>query len=437
MKKKLVPIVLGACVAVSLVMWILKPIPNGHGYEYGFQLSAALLALWSLYAAGPRLIFKKGILVFVMLCGLGLGLRSLMTTKPDPEIVRAYGSVFETLDSGKNPYTAGTIFHLTESHEPAFGNFNYPPLEIWPYYLASRIAGTWNLTVLTITLLLIQALSCFILIRMFPRIRLVYLLPFLSVFLLGEVKTNPAMTLLLTALILFFVKRESEKPRPMHRYIIAVLFGLGLLTKFMIIPLIAAYYWNQFNPRNLRSLVRIGVDVSIALATCALFMMPFGVAAVIKSTILFNLVLKDRAVLTTFFPNVLSGLFSWLGLSGLYSVAAVAALGVSVLIAPRLGRFTAMLTAAFTFLLVAPTPEPQFVPLMLFFVVAARCTISEEQGHLIPGVWKELPSERAAAAPSGFRARRWWSPEPRSGAGANQPGRPGLWARIRTRIQQD
>lgn len=435
MKKKIVPIVLGTCVAISLMMWILKPIPRGHGYEYAVQLSVALLALWSLYAAGPRLIFKKGVLVFVLLCGLGLGLQNLITTRSDPEIVRAYGTVFEALDSGKNPYTTGTIFHLTESHDPALGNFNYPPLEIWPYYLAFRIAGTWNLTVLTITLLLIQALSCFVLIRMFPRIRLVYLLPFLSVFLLGEVKTNPAMTMLLTALILWVVKRESERPRPIHRYLIAVLFGLGLLTKFMIIPLMAAYYWNQFNPRNLRSLVRIGVDVSMALATCVVFMMPFGVAAVFKNTILFNLILKDRAVLTTFFPNVLSGLFSWLGLSGLYSVAAVAALGGSVLIAPRLGRFSAMLAAAFTFLLVAPTPEPQFVPLMLFFVVAARCMISEEQGQVIPGVWRELPPDRAAAAPSGFRVRRWSSPEPNSAGGANPPGRTGLRARIRTHTQ--
>jgi hypothetical protein len=81
----------------------------------------------------------------------------------------------------------------------------------------------------------------------------------------------------------------------------------------------------------------------------------------------------------------------------LYSAAAVAALGVSVLIAPRLGRFPAMLTAAFTFLLVAPTPEPQFVPLVLFLVIAARCMISEEKGQVMPGVWKESPPERTPA----------------------------------------
>ena len=56
-----------------------------------------------------------------------------------------------------------------------------------------------------------------------------------------------------------------------------------------------------------------------------------------------------------------------------------------------------MLTAAFTFLLVAPTPEPQFVPLVLFLVIAARCMISEEKGQVMPGVWKESPPERTPA----------------------------------------
>jgi len=411
MIKKLAPVALISCVCFSLLLWILKPIPNGYGYEYAVQLSLALLALWALYAAGPRLIFKKGVLVLVLIFGLGLGLKNLITIRSDPEIVRAYGTVFEALDSGRNPYNVGTIYHLTESHEPAFGNFNYPPLEIWPYYLASRIAGTWNITVLTITILLIQALSCLILVRMFPRIRLIYLLPFLPMFLLGEVKTNPAMTLLLTALILWFVKKEAEKPRGIYRYLIAVLFGLGLLTKFLIIPIMAAYYWQKFDPKRLRSLIDIAVGVGIAAATAMLMMVPFGVTAVFKNTILFNLILTDRAVLTTFFPNVLSGLFSWLGLSGLYPVAAVAALGASVLAAPALGRFTAILTAAFTFLLVAPTPEPQFVPLMLFLVVAARCMVMEERGGVLPGIWRDPSPAQAAAESSGFPARRWWTRE--------------------------
>jgi hypothetical protein len=101
-------------------------------------------------------------------------------------------------------------------------------------------------------------------------------------------------------------------------------------------------------------------------------MAPFGVMAVLKNTLLFNLILKDRAALTTFYPNIISGPFAWLGLQDLYSVAAVVVLGLAVLAAPRLGLFPAMLAAAYVFLIVAPTPEPQFLPVLLFLVVVAR-----------------------------------------------------------------
>jgi hypothetical protein len=369
------PLVLGAlvaCLTVSLALLVLKPVPGGLHYEYAVLLALAMTAIWLLYAASTRTFFKTGVLVFVGLCGLSLGIVNLSVLDPSSEIVLTYRTVFDTLESGKNPYTAGTIFHTIESSGPVPGNFNYPPLEIYPYYLAYRIAGTWNLTVLTVTILFIQALCCLILLRMFPGIRPVYLLPFLPVILLGEVKTNVALTLLLTALILWMIKRDLEAPRSLHRYLIAVLFGLGLMTKFMVLPLMAAYYWHRFDPKDLRSLGRIAVDVSIAVATSVLVMAPFGVMAVLKNTLLFNLILKDRAALTTFYPNIISGPFAWLGLQDLYSVAAVVVLGLAVLAAPRLGLFPAMLAAAYVFLIVAPTPEPQFLPVLLFLVVVAR-----------------------------------------------------------------
>jgi len=391
MKKYFAPVGLISCVVISLVMWILKPIPNGYHYEYAFMLSVDLTAIWLLYRASPRTFFKPAVLAFIMLCGLGLGFTNLSAVKPKAEIVRYYQTVFDALENGKNPYTAGTIFHITESNRPVAGNFNYPPLEIYPYYLASRIAGTWNITVLTITILLLQAFCCLVLVLMFPRIRLIYLLPFFPILLMGEVKTGPAMTLLLTALTVLAIKKNREKPRRILRYLIAVLFGLGLMTKFLVIPLMAAYYWHKFDAKRLRSLIDIAVDVSIALATAVLVMAPFGVANVFKNTILFNLVLKDRAVLATFFPNVLSGPLTWLGLQGLYAIAAIAILAMAILAAPKLNLFAAMLTAAYVFLFVAATPEPQFVPLLLFLVLAVRCMAVEERG-VFPQVLKQPPT---------------------------------------------
>ncbi len=367
------------CAAISVVMLVLKPVPGGQHYEYAVLLSLALVAIGLLYGASRRTFFSKGVLGSVMLCGLVLGVVNFSVLPSRTEVVQTYRTVFDALESGKNPYTAGTIHHEIEGAGTVYGNFNYPPLELYPYYLAYRVAGTWNITVLTATSLIIQALCCLILFRMFPRVRPAYLLPFVPMILLGELKTTVAMTLLMTALVLWMIKWNSERPREIHGPVIAILFGLGLTAKFMILPLMAAYYWHHFDPKDLRSLAGIVVDVFVSLATAVLVMAPFGVVNVLKNTLLFNVVLEDRAALTTFYPNVLSGPLAWLGLQAYYPIAAVAILGLAVLAAPKLSPFTAMVTATCAFLIVAPTPEPQFLPPLLFLVAVARLMAVEGQ----------------------------------------------------------
>jgi hypothetical protein len=391
MKRYLVPAALLGCVAISIVMAILKPIPHAHLYGLSIKLSLALAFIWMLYAAKADWLFKRSVLAVVLLAGLALGVTNLKAVRSNSEIVRVYGSVFKTIDSGRNPYTSGSIIHLGEQGQPVYGNFNYPPMEIYPYYLAYRTSGTWNAAVLTTTMLLLHALCCLIFLRMFPEIRPTYLIPYFLLFLLGEIRTNPSMTFLVTALTLWLILEDRKKPRKARRYLIAVLFGVGLATKFLIIPLMAAYYWHQFDPKKIRSLGPIVRDGAIALATAVLVMAPFGLVAVFKNTILFNLVLKDRAALTTFYPNALSGPASWLGLGGLYPFAALAILGLSILAAPMLSLFSAMLAASYTFLLVAPTPESQFLPIILFLVLTARCETIEEGGPVPSRVWKRLP----------------------------------------------
>ena len=372
--------------AVSLVMLALEPVPGGRHYEYAVLLAAALTAIALLFMARPATFFRREVLAFVMLSGLALGVVNLSVLKPDSEIVLTYRTVFDALENGRNPYTAGTIFHDIEGSGPVLGNFNYPPLEIYPYYLAYRIAGTWNLTVLTVTMIAIQALCCAILFLMFPAVSPWRFVPFLPLILLGEIKTTAAVTLLLTALILWVIKKNGEAPRAAYGYLIAILFGLGLAAKFLMIPLMAAYYWRRFDAKDLRSLAGIAVDSGIAAATAIIVMAPFGPVAVLKNTLLFNLVLEDRAALTTFYPNVLSGPLAWLGLQSVYPVAAVAILTLAILAAPKLGVLAAMLTSAVVFLLVAPTPEPQFIPALFFLVVVAQFTALEGRGQGTGGV---------------------------------------------------
>jgi len=171
-----------------------------------------------------------------------------------------------------------------------------------------------------------------------------------------------------------------------------------LMTKFLIAPIMAAYYWNKFEAKRLRSLIDIAVDSGIAMATAVLIMAPYGVVNVFKSTILFNLILTSRDTMTTFFPNVISGFFGWIGASGLYPVIALALLVLSVLAAPKLRPFSAMLAAAFTFLLVAPIPRSQFIPIVLYLAVAGIYANAEKSGTLPPDVLRPAPPAAAHLA---------------------------------------
>jgi hypothetical protein len=129
--------------------------------------------------------------------------------------------------------------------------------------------------------------------------------------------------------------------------------------------------------------------VAIALAVAALIMAPYGVAAVLKETILFNLVLKDRAAMTTFFPNVLSGPMTWAGVGELYPVAALVLLAASVLAASSLSLVSAMMAAAYTFLFVAATPEPQYLPVMLYLALFG---VFLELGKTDAGILRRPPA---------------------------------------------
>jgi hypothetical protein len=380
-------LVLGAflfCLLFSLLMVVVQPLDHGHFHGMAFKLSAFLAGVWYVYRFQTGLVFTKGMRIFALLVALGFGIGGFIALNPDAEIVHTYESVFQALRSGQNPYTSGTIFHRKEFDQPVLEDFNYPPLEIYPYDLLSRAAGTWNIWILTLFKTALYALAGLLFLMTFPGIKKKYLLAFVPLFMFLEVQQNPALALLFTALVLLAVEKGGERPGLGSRCLVAVLFGIGLMTKFLIIPLMAAYYWHRFDPKRLRSLLEIAAEAGLALGTAVLIMVPFGVAAVFKETVLFNLVLKQRALYTAYYPNVVSGLFSWIGLEKLYPFVAVGIFGLSVLVAPRLRLHSAMLASAMTFLLVAPTPRSQFAPLIVYLALVGMIAGLRGKGAIPP-----------------------------------------------------
>jgi len=366
-RKHLAPAGLALCLLISALMFILEPVPHGHRYDIALKLTLALSAFWVLAEVKPAWTTQKGVLILACLAGLGLGIGE--SSVNNSEVVQVYDSVFSTIRDGRNPYTAGMIYHKAEFQKTVYGNFNYPPMEIHPYHLAATLAGAWNGTVMTSVFIVLHLLVCLVFLATFPEVKRRYLVPFFPLFLFSEIVTTSAMTFLMTALILFVVKRDQAEPRPGYRVLIAVLFGVGLMTKFLIIPLMAAYYGRAIDWKRPATILRTVPDVAIALAVAGLIMAPYGVAAVLKETILFNLVLKDRAAMTTFYPNVLSGPMTWAGFGDLYPIAAMGLLVAAVLVASKLELVPAMMAVTYTFLFVAATPEPQYIPVMLYLAL--------------------------------------------------------------------
>lgn len=378
---------LSCCMAIAVAMALCRPFANGYNYHLSVIMSLELSVIWYTTQVKPAWLLRRAAPAVILLLGLLVAAAGFATFNPDREVIHTYRSVFAAIDIGQNPYTCGTIVHFVRvagREKTIPGNFNYPPMELYPYDLAQRIAGGWNATVLLIAMLLIHALCCLILLCTFPEAPWTHLWPFFPLLILAEFQTTVSMTLLIVALLLWAIRRHYERPRWQIRLLIAVLFGIGLACKFLVIPLMAAYYWNRFDSRRLRSLAEIARDAAIALATAVLIMARFGVREVLKSTILFNLILHDRALQTTFFPNVLSGPCQWLHAGALYPFAALGILALTVLLAPRLSLLPAMMTAAYAFLFVAPTPEPQFFPVIIYLgLSAALWTMSGSKRNLV------------------------------------------------------
>jgi hypothetical protein len=388
--------IFGLSLLLSLALFVARPIANGHEYQLAVRVTALLAVTWGVGTFRTRWLRAPGFLGLIFAAGVYCMVSRPLGIQKDSEIVAAYGSAFDALDAGKNPYDSGSIIHFDEHGEHKLGNFNYPPAELVPYYAVYRLVGRWDHRVLTATLLMLQLAACALLGSTFRAAPRGVTLAFAPLLLGFELHTNVALTLLAVALILRLICRPVEAGLPRREGLLALAFGVALLTKFMIIPLFATYVVQRLPERPWRALRECLpplAHAALALLVAALLMLPFGVAKVLRETLLFNLVLSERAKLTTFYPNVLSGTLTWLGLPGAFPVLAVLLLGAAVLWCRRLPLLHALLLTGAAFLLVSPTPEPQYVPVMVYLALCAALEVESARA-----------GERAETVDEGLRA---------------------------------
>ena len=370
--KYYLPAGLMICFFFSLFLFVARPLPSGHHYELALKLSLELLVVWLIYYLRPEFLNHKLILALILLAGLTLGFYQLTRPRPDPEIIETYESVFKDLEEGRNPYLSSRIYHRNGNDQVVYQNFNYPPLELYPYWLFYRLFHVWDMTSLSLFLMFIQLLAAIILVLTFRGSGHSYLLAFLPLLVFSEITTNPAMNMLLVSIFMALLYRQEKKPSTANRLLLAIVIGLGLNAKFFFIPLAATYYFWQLKLRDFKSWLRVGGQALLALAVSWLLMLPFGPLNVIKSTIFYNLNLGERNTYTTFYPNILSSFFYLIGQPQFYGPVAVLILFLVILFGPKLSLYTAFLLSGITFLLVAPTPEPQYFGTLLLLALASK-----------------------------------------------------------------
>jgi hypothetical protein len=384
---------LALALGVATLFWVVQPLPGGSGYNLGVEVTAVLLIVWAAWAARPALLRRRVALAAISAVGVvsaairGIGL------DPHAEVVRTYGSLFTAIGDGRNPYTCRCIVHLTPGGT-RLGDFNYPPAEIWPYQLVHGLLGGWGIGVLAATVVALNLVAAGVLLLAMPRIWRLRALAFLPLLVVWELGATIGMTMLVTAGVVAIVLDGMRRERAWHRPVLWALFGVGLLTKFAVLPLFAAWWLASasrggFAPgRRLRTAADLVVPAGVALALT----LPFGPASVVRSTVLFNADLGDRAALTTFYPNVLSGLVTWAGAGRLYPVLAVAVLVAAIALSRRMRPIAAMLLAVTAFLLVAPTPEPQYVPMVVLLLLGALVERDRERDRPAAGGLAPAPA---------------------------------------------
>jgi hypothetical protein len=373
-----VAVMFGTSMALSIALFIVRPIAHGHEYQLGVRLTGLLSLIWGVSTFRARWLGERWFLGLVFAVGVYCAVSRPLTIKKDSEIVAAYASAFAALDAGKNPYDSGTIVHFAEHGAHELGNFNYPPVELMPYYAVAKLVGRWDHRVLTATLLVLQISACALLAATFRRARRV-VLAFAPLLICFELYTNGALTLLAVALAMYLIHRPAANGRPRNEKLLMLVFGVSLLTKFMLIPLFAAYIVQRLPSRPWRAwraCLPPLADAATAVLVALALMLPFGLSNVLRETLLFNLVLGERARLTTFYPNALSGSLTWLGTPGAFSVLAVLLLGAAILWSRRLRLMHALFFSGAVFLLVSPTPELQYIPVMVYL---ALCTALETE----------------------------------------------------------
>jgi len=171
---------------------------------------------------------------------------------------------------------------------------------------------------------------------------------------------------MLASLLLLYQKEEKSLK---IRLALVLIMGVGTVAKFFMLPFIFLYFWNTIIEKKSYSYIADLIGVGIVFL---LFTIPFGVYNVIYSTIIFNLNLSQRAQVTTYYLNIVSGFCYYTHLQILYGVIAVSLFFLSVVLTKNIPFHKRILYVSLIALIIFPTPEDQFIGSVFGLLVISK-----------------------------------------------------------------
>lgn len=301
-----------------------------------------------------------------------IAIYTLITASWHPELIYTYQTLFIALSNNWNPYVQHVIYHRLADGTSILSTFNYLPGEIIPYYIGYLLSKQWNFGIMLAINFFINFIATFIIIFQIPNISRSNKL-FYSLLLLFTSITHSAsfvfFLIMLASLLLLNQRKDVNSPKLRSRLTLVLIMGVGTVAKFFMLPFIFLYFWNSIIEKRKFSYIIDFIGVGMIFLV---FTIPFGIYNVIYSTIIFNLNLSQRAHVTTYYVNIVSGFCYYAHLQIFYGLIAVSLFFMSVILTKNIPFHKRILYVSLITLIIFPTPEDQFIGSIFGLLVISK-----------------------------------------------------------------
>lgn len=370
-KRFVVELLIGISILLALfIFFSIQPLKGVNNWSLSIAVLAIIMLVFLLsrWIKAEDFFFNKFIGIW-SIPFVFIGIFAIVNANWHGELIYTYQTLFNALSYDLNPYVQKVIYHRMANGSAILSTFNYLPGEIFPYYIGYLLFKQWNFGIMLIINFIINLVATFLVVFHIPKINRSTKIFYSLLLLLTSITHSASFVFFLIMLAALLLLYQKEDPSLKLRLAIVVIMGLGTVAKFFMLPFIFLYFWNTIIEKKDYSYI---VDASGVAIIFLLFTMPFGVYNVIYSTILFNLNLSQRAQVTTYYLNIVSGFCYYTHLQILYGIIAMVLFFLSVVLTKNIPFHKRLLYVSLIALIIFPTPEDQFLGSIFGLLVISK-----------------------------------------------------------------